>query len=82
MRLAKDLLGCTSDLLRLLARTNHLKLHRMGIGVDTTVGGELLALQYYALAMAPDHASGEGLAEGYFGFIPTSGPHQSLSITS
>ena len=73
MRLATDLLCGTSELLRLLARTNHSKLNRWN-----SVRVQCLAVHWshfhnYVLKMEPDHASAKDLMRGNVGFAPTSG---------
>ena len=53
MRLAKDLLEGTSGLLRLLARTNHLKLRRKDFVWAPRLALNCSHLHYYALEMVP-----------------------------
>ena len=52
MRLAKDLLGGTSELLRLLARTNHLKLTCWDLVRVQLFAVDLSHLHHYAFEMA------------------------------
>ena len=73
----KDLLRGTSDSLRLLALTNHMKLRRRDLVWIPWLAVNCKHLCNYALEMAPDHTYGEGAAAWYFGLAPTSGPDQS-----
>ena len=78
MRLAKDMLGDTSELLRLIARTNHIQLNRWDLVRVHWLKSNCSHLYNHVFEMAPDHASGEGPDEGQFGLAQTSGPDQSL----
>ena len=76
MRLANDLLGGPLDLLRLLARTKHLKFTCWDLMCIQWLAVSLSPLRNFALDIAPDHASGERPAGWSFGFTKTSGPYQ------
>lgn len=71
----EGLLGSTSDLLRLLALTNQHQLCRWDFVWVPWLGASCSHLQYYAVEIAPDHVSGEGLARLplriYFDFSPS-----------
>ena len=77
MRPAEDWLGCTSDVLRVPARTTYVKLSRWDLVRLLRLAVNCLQLYYYASEITPDHASGEGPAVKYFGFAPTYGQDQS-----
>ena len=64
MRLAKDLLGCKSDLLRLLTRTNHMNLSRWNFVRIPRLTVNCEQLHNSAFEIAADHASGENLLGG------------------
>ena len=76
MCLATDLVSGTSDLLRLLGRTTHLKLSCWDLMWMQWLSILCSHFYNYALEMAPDHASGKGLVGGYFRFTPTPGRDQ------
>ena len=67
IHLAKNLSEGTSDLLRLLAWTNHLKLSRWDFVWVPWLTIHCADFHYHASEMAPDHASGERRARGYLG---------------
>ena len=58
------------------------EIQSLGRGAATPVGCSWFGFLHYALAIAPDYASGEIRAERYFGFAQTSGPDQSPPIKS
>ena len=74
---AKDMLGGTPDLLRLLDRTNHIQFKCWDLVWIPRLEVNLSHVCDFALEMAPDHASGDALTGWYFGFAPTSGPDNS-----
>ena len=76
MRLAKHLLGGTSGLLRLLARTSSLTFGRWDLVWVPWLAVNCSHLQYYAYGLAPDNASGDGPAKEYVGLAPASGLDQ------
>ena len=76
MRLATDLLGSPSDLLRLLARTKRFTLRFWDLVWIQWLTVNFSHLHNDTLEIAPDHSSGEGLAKADFGFTQTSGPDQ------
>ena len=80
MRLAEDLLGGRSDSFRLLPLTKHLKFWCWDLVWVHWLSIQFSHLHNYALEMAPDHESVEGLAGGSFGLTPTSGPDQAHEI--
>ena len=53
--------GGTSDVFRLLALDNHVKINRWGVVRVQLLNVNLLHLHHYALQIAPGHPAGEGL---------------------
>ena len=77
---ARFYFGLAPNLLRLLGRTNHLKLCRLEFVLTQWLAANCSHLHNRALEMAPHQVYGAGPARLYFGLAPTFGPDQSHDI--